>query len=483
VTGTSRRVVAGAGWLYGYRSLERVLDFLAVLVLARLLPPGDFGVVAIASSFVTIVEGLSAFEVEKVLIRARDDDRALYDSAWTASMLRGTVSALCMVAIAPWLGDSRMTAVLFVLAFGPVLSGLANPRFVGFERDLVYSRLAILTIGAKVVSVAATLLVAFAYRSYWALVLGMLANTLASTILSYALRPYRPRLSLARFRDIFAFSGWLSLASVVTTLSMETDRIIVGRVLGVADAGLYYMTQRIGVLPTRELISPLQRILFPSFSEMAHDRDRLRRMVVESTNVLGSLSLPAAFGFALVANDFVPLALGRRWVTIVPLLVVLVPYLGLRGTLSMTLPCVMALGRTRLLFSVSFGYALVHVPAFIAGTAWFGLPGSIWSIVLAGALYTYLNAWMLKRALGISFGQILAQLRRPLGAASVMVVTVLALDAATPLELFTETGSWASLLIKVAVGGVVHGGVQYALWRLEGRPPGIERRLPQLLSR
>ena len=66
----------------------------------------------------------------------------------------------------------------------------------------------------------------------------------------------------------------------------------------------------------------------------------------------------------------------------------------------MTLPCVLALGRTRLLFWVSAVYALVHVPVFVAGTALFGLPGSIWSIVVAGVLYSYLNAWLLRHCWG-----------------------------------------------------------------------------------
>ena len=115
-----------------------------------------------------------------------------------------------------------------------------------------------------------------------------------------------------------------------------------------------------------------------------------------------------------------PLALGDPWISIVPLLTILVPYLGLRATLSLTLPCVMALGRTRLLFWVSFLYALVHLPAFIAGTLLFGLAGSIWSIVAAGALYTYLNTWLLKRTLGLSLKEIGSQLRRPLAAAVAM---------------------------------------------------------------
>ena len=483
MTDLARRFAAGVGWLYSYRWLDRLLDFVAIVVLARILSPDDFGLVAIAASVVTIVEGLSAFDVNKALIRSRDESHELYDTAWTLSVLRGIVSALIMVVVAGFVGDERIAAVLLALALSPLLIGLSNPRFVMFERDLVYSRVAVLTLGGKLISVGVTLVLALVYRNYWSLVIGMLAGTLVTMILSYALRPFRPRISLARFSDIFAFSGWLALTSVVTTLSMETDKIIVGRLLGVAEAGLYFMTQRVGVLPTRELISPMQRILFPSFSELTGDLNRLRRGVCESINILGSLSLPAAFGFALVANDFVPLALGDQWVVIVPLLVVLVPYLGLRATLSMTLPCVMALGRTRLLFWVSLVYALVHVPAFIAGTAYFGLTGAIWSIVLAGIFYTYLNVWLLRRTLDISLGEIWFQLRRPFGAAVLMVAAVAALAALSPLDLFSENGSWLSLIIKGLAGGLVFCGAMFMFWRMDGRPEGIERRVLQLLSR
>jgi PST family polysaccharide transporter len=433
VTEAARRFARGAGWLYGYRWIERLLDFASILVLARLLSPDDFGLVAIAASFVTIIEGLAAFDVNKALIRIRDEERSLYDSAWTLSLLRGVVAALVMASIVPFLSDPRIGSVLLVLALSPVLTGLSNPRFVAFERDLVYSRLAVLTLGARVGSFCVTIVVALITRSYWALVLGLLTGSLLSLVLSYLLRPYRPRIAFARFADIFGFSGWLSLTTIVTTLSMETDKLIVGRLLGLGDAGLYFMTQRIGVLPTRELIGPLQRILFPSFSELVDDPARLRRVVGESINVLGSLSLPAGCGFALVGSDFVPVALGDQWIGIVPLLVTLTPYLGLRATLSMTLPCVMALGRTKLLFQVSLVYALVHLPAFIGGTVLFGLMGTIGSIVVAGVLYIALNVWMLQRTVQIGLGEICTRLGRPV-----------------------------------------------LLWRFAGRPDGIERRLLQL---
>lgn len=483
MSGTTRRFVTGAGWLYAHRWLERLLDFLAVVVLARLLAPDDFGLVAIAASFATIVEGLSAFDVDKALIRSRDDDRALYDTAWTLAALRGLLAALAMWAVAPWVADTRMAAVLRVLALVPILNGLRNPRFVTFERDLVYSRLAALTIAAKLVSVGAMLALAVAWRSYWALVVGQLAYALAGAVLSYVLQPYRPVVSLARISTLAGFSGWLTLTSVVTVLSMETDKLIVGWLLGVTDAGLYFMTQRVGVLPTQELLSPLQRILFPAFSDLAGDAARLRRVACESINVLASLGLPAGFGFALVAADFVGVVLGREWSPIVPLIVVLVPYLGLRSTLSMTLPCVLALGRTRLLFRVSTIYALVHVPLFVAGTALFGLRGSVWSIVVAGILYSYLNAWLLRAVLGISLCEIVRQIRRPLAATGLMVAAVAGLAAVAPFDALAARAPGLSLVVKTVAGGLVFCGALYAIWRLEGRPTGIELRAAQLWSR
>lgn len=483
MTSTAQRFAKGAGWLYAYRWGERLLDFISLIVLARLLVPEDFGLVAIAASVVAIIEGLSDFDVNKALIHHRDAHRSLYDTAWTLSALRGLLTCLLMVGIASVLSEVRIAEILYVLALSPLLKGLSNPRFVIFERDLVYSKLAWLSLGTKIIAFGVTLAIALNYRSYWALVLGTLGGALTHLVLTYLLRPYRPRVSLARWSEIFAFSGWMSLTTMVTTLSMETDKIIVGRLLGVADTGLYFMTQRVGALPTREMIGPLQRILFPSFSEIVDDRARLRRLVCESINVLGSLSLPAGCGFALVANDLVPLALGASWTTIVPLLMILVPFLSLRGTLSMTLPCVMAMGRTRMLFKVSVVYALVHVPAFVAGTAFFGLTGAIVSIVLAGVFYSYLNVWMLQRTLEISVGEILRQLRRPLISATLMVAVVAGLGSFPALGWFTAEGSWFSLVAKVALGGAVFCVIQVVIWRLEGQPAGIERRVIELLSR
>jgi PST family polysaccharide transporter len=169
-------------------------------------------------------------------------------------------------------------------------------------------------------------------------------------------------------------------------------------------------------------------------------------------------------------------------VSIIPLLMVLVPYLGVRATLSMTWPCAMALGRVRLLFWVSLIYALVHLPVFIAGTMLFGLPGAVWSLVAAGTLYISLNVWLLTTTAAVSPIEILRQLRRPVSASLAMVGVVAGAGWLMSSGPLTPGSTWTVLTVKILLGATVFCSTQYLLWLLEGRPPGIEHRLEQLLA-
>jgi hypothetical protein len=131
---------------------------------------------------------------------------------------------------------------------------------------------------------------------------------------------------------------------------------------------------------------------------------------------------------------------------------------------------------------VSLVYGMIHFPAFLLGTALYGLDGAIWSIVVAGAFYFWLNAWLLQQTVGLSFGAVLRELARPLASVAVMVAAVLGLDHALALDLFSQEGGWASLGLKLAVGGLAFVVTQLVLWRVAGRPDGIERRALELLA-
>lgn len=118
----------------------RALNLVSIIVLARLLMPEDFGISALAVSYIAIVEGLTALPTSQALIRIRNAGRALYDTAWTLGILRGAGIALLMLAsslpVASLMDEPRLEMVIFVLALKPLVSGAKNPRFIDFEKHL-----------------------------------------------------------------------------------------------------------------------------------------------------------------------------------------------------------------------------------------------------------------------------------------------------------------------------------------------------------
>ena len=481
--GRAARVRRGYGWLAGTRWMDRLLAVAATVVMARLLTREDLGLVAVAASIVAILEGLSEFDVQRAVIHAGDEDRELFDTAWTLAVLRGLAAATLLLVLAgalAWLDlqrlDPRTPAVVAVLAAVPLVQGLASPRFVRFERDLRYGPLGITVLISKVLAFTLSVWVAWRWRTHWALVVQIGAGVVTTTVLSYLFSPVRPRRSLARAREILHFSGWMTLANAVTTLAMGTDRILVGWLLGLRDAGLYHLTQRIAVLPTAELVSPLQRILFPGLRQIRSGGDRLRQVVAEAIGVLAGLSLPASFGFALVADRAVALVLDEKWLPIVPLLTVLVPFLGVRATLSVVQPAMLALGRTELLFRVSLLYAVVHLPVFVFATWRYGLVGAVWGIVGAGVFYWLLNAWLLMAVIDLQLVQILRPIVRPALGVVAMAAALLALPDGSLVDAGSTTLAF-DLALRVGLGALAYGAVTVGLWQLLGRPAGLESRL------
>ncbi len=466
----------GAGWVYAHRWIERGLSLGSLLVLARLLEPQDFGLVAIGTGFTWVIEGITDFEVKGALIQAPVQERALHDTAWTLAALRGLAIAIVLLAVAPFLEDPRLQQTLIVLAVCPLLDGLSNPRFVLFERELEFFRPAVLSSVAAVVSATVMITTALVTRSHWALVAGLAAASTVRLLLSYALRPYRPSVALSRWRFILRFSGWMSLATLVSALALRTDRLIVAALLGIDRTGAYFMLQRIAMLPTVELLGPLGRVLFPTFRRMAAEPARLRRAVRESIAAFASLSLPAGFGLAVVADDFVPLVMGERWRSIVPLLVVLVPFLSVWGSLQSARMLAMALGHTRLVFVTSLIVGVVHLPAFVTLTWLYGIEGSIAAILLSGSVSIALSSWVFRTLVNLRASDVLGAIHRPLLAATAMVGVLSALDANGRSAHWFGESNVTGLAIEVVLGALFHIAVQLALWWLERRPAGIERR-------
>ena len=214
------------------RSADRLLGFVSMLILARLLVPADFGLVALGMALVGGLAVFSEFSFDLALIQNQSASREHYDTAWTFGLIRGFLLAGLLFGLAHpaamFFDDERLIDLIRAMAIFPLLSGFANIGVVDFRKQLVFRKEFAYRFTARLAGVVTTVIFAVLWQDYWALVAGQFANRGLRLVLSYAMHPFRPRLSLAKWRDLFHFSKWMFLNGIIMFATKRAGTFVTG---------------------------------------------------------------------------------------------------------------------------------------------------------------------------------------------------------------------------------------------------------------
>jgi len=467
------RVAKATAWIVAGRLGVRLAGFINMLIIARLLVPDDFGVVAIGLTVMQLLQNVSDMGIAQTVIRMKNATKADLDTLFTLSAARGVVTALILAALAPLAvaiyGDDRLLSVFLLIALHPLLTGFVNPRFFEFEREIDFSRDFRVALMAKLAEVATAIIIAVIFRSYIALIAGLVAGGMVRLVLSYVMRPWLPGLALSSFRQVFGFMGWLTGISFAAALNNKLDALILGRIVGPVGTGLYYVGEQLAELATRESGEPIARALYPGFATLTGTPERMREVFLHGVAALAIIALPAAIGFAMVADLAVPLILGQQWVEAVPVIQFIGPVLGLQSLVLATQSYAMAQDRPQLIFWREMAFFFFRTPIFITGAIMYGLIGAVAATALTGLGHLALNLHLYQRLSGAPFWQPLWVARRSLIGVAVMAALIVALRPA--LESLPD---FVTLAVLVGTGGAAFVGTLIACWIAEGRPHGIE---------
>lgn len=479
------RVIKGALWLGSSRVLVNLLGLASTLALARLLTPADFGLVALAEAVFVIVGAMTELSLAQSLVQHRDPKSHHFDTAFTLNLARSTLLGAGLAALAVPVsqiyGDARLRDVVLVLALATAIGGLENPRLMVFQRKLVFWQDFLLNVGSKLAGLVVALSIAYAYRSYWALVLGSFSAQAIRVSLSYAVLPRIPRFSVRGTKELLSFSVWLTMSNGIKTATWRFDPLLLGLVMPQSSVGHYTFGSRLGSTPVRESLGPLRTLLFPAFARMQDEPVRMRRAYRDAQAVLFFFAMPMATGFAIVAEPVVLLTIGDKWLPAVPVIQA-IALLSAFNQLENSFPLAMSLGRTKAVFQRDLRVFAVRLPLVILGlligqaTAL----GAIMGVVLGRSAATFinigLNMKLVEQLIGDTPGEQLRIALRPVMAAVVMTGALLLLfDGQTA---FADMIAIATmLLLVVPTGAVIYFGTIMILWRIAGRPDGAEREL------
>jgi O-antigen/teichoic acid export membrane protein len=335
-------------------------------------------------------------------------------------------------------------------------------------------------VAKRIAGFAITILAAWLLRSYWALVIGTLAGRAFGVVLSYFIHPMRPRLSLAKMREIFGISQWLMVRGIGNFVETNLHRFVVGGREPAAIMGAYSLADDIAKLPTATLLTPLNRVLFPAFVAAKNDLAELKRMFLLAQGVQALIGIPSAIGLTLVAREAVLVLLGERWIAAVPFVQLLSPVALIASITAAGAHVLLTLGHVRTL-----AYLLWIRIALFATAAYLVLPGAsaldiAWlrggfaAVTLAGFV-----GWARRYIPQLSAMEFARSVIRPLLAAAIMAGAVLSLHALDTTGMRTVT----LLLVKIGVGALAYPLSVLLLWQLAGRPPGAESYLLDKLRR
>jgi len=440
---------------------RQLSQLLAALVMARVLGPGDYGVISAATVYVTLTmllldQGLAAAVVQRPVISRYLPGAVATLNLLTAALL-ATVTWFAAPAVADFFSAPELTGLLQILGLGLLLKGIAvTPRALQ-QRQLGFRTIGIADICGGVTGALAGVTAVLLGANIWSMAIQVLVTdaVIAAGLIAFT-RGCAPNLQLEEVKSILPFSVRIFSSNALAFLSRNADNVLVGRFLGVNSLSLYSMAYRVLVIPVQMLGQTLNRVAFPIFSRLADQRERLAASLLKTTELLAFAAVPAMSLVAVAAPELVGLVLGQAWIATAPVLTILA-IAGARETVfNVTGSLMRAQGRGKLIFRYEVLATVSQLGGIVIGLQ-FGLVGVALGLTAAGFLLTPVLLVIQRHLCGVKISSQLLRMAAPVHCSLWGVVAYLLVRWFGGAPLFTLLiGSGAFMLSALACLLLLH---------------------------
>lgn len=453
-----RALVRGVAWSGIVKWTGQIISWVSTIIVARLLTPADYGLVAMGTTFMGILLLLNEFGLGATVTARRDLSTKQLAQLNTVALLISVLAMLIMMAaaypLARFYGSPELPNVMLVLGLGFLISALRTvPRAI-MERELQFKTVVLIDGLQVIVTVSVSLALAWFGHGYWSLVIGPLAGSVFSTIALLALKrcgfswPRRADLS-----DVIGMSWHLVGSQLSWYVASTSDQFIIGRTLGSSAMGAYQLAFTLANMPIEKIVSTVNRVMPAIYSAVQTDMPAMRRYLLGSAEMVALVVFPVAVGLALVAEETVLLLLGDKWIEAVLPLVLLSFYTAVRSVISLTSSILVSLRETRIAFWNGIWCLVLFPPLFYLGSRW-GLFGVAAAWLVAHPLASIAVYRRVFKRIELRRSEFAEALWPATSACIAMAITVIMVKKTTiGLPLLIQ------LLIHVAAGAVAYSAI------------------------
>lgn len=393
----------------------------STVVLARILTPADFGLIAMVTAVTNFAMmfrelGLSTATVQKAEIN-HDQVSTLF---WV-NVAMGIIVAAIVVALAPavaWFyDDPRLTPVTMALGAAFVFGGLTVQHQAMLQRHMRFFAIGIVEIVSMALAVAAAIIAGLLGAGYWALVIMHVTLALATAVgkwIAFPWLPGRPKKGVG-VREMLGFGGNITGFNIINYFYRNADNILIGKFLGATALGFYTKAYGLLMLPINQLRNPINSVAIPSLSRLQSEPERFRKYYSKVISVIALITMPLMVYLAIYAEDVIRLVLGQQWLPAVSIFRILAVAAVIQPVSATKGLIFVSLGQGARYLRFGLINAICMVVAFIIGIHW-GTIGVAYAYTIASYLVLLPLLWYCFRYSPVSIIDFFQAIGRPITA-------------------------------------------------------------------
>lgn len=402
------RVLSSLLWKFLERGGTQGIQFVLQIVLARILLPSDYGIIALISIFITLANVFVQSGFNTALIQKKDVDECDFSSVFYLSIFVSIVLYIILFISSPFIerfyntqGLSKVLRVLSLTLFTGVFNSIQNAVI---SRKMEFKKLFFSSIGSMIISGTVGILSAIAGFGVWALVFQQLSNQITIVLILWFTVKWRPKLifSLNKVKDLFSYGWKILLSTLIDTLYMNLRSLIVGKVYSSEMLGFYNRGDQFPQILINNINGSIQSVMLPALSEEQTNKVRVKEMVRRSIVTSSFVIFPIMIGLAAISEPMVSVILTDKWLPCVPFIRIFCFSYALWPIHTANLQAINALGRSDIFLKLEIVKKVMGMIILIISMQ-FGVYAIAIGLLISGIISTFINAHPNLRLLNYSY--------------------------------------------------------------------------------
>lgn len=399
-------------WVALTRAVVQPISFIVGIILARLLAPEDFGIVAMALAFTGLAGLFANLGLTASLIQRQNiTDTHLSTVFWfnlAAALLLASILYSSSDLIAGVYGNTSVSLVVKLLSVNFIINAFRSIPGTIFSKALNFKYISIAEICALLLSSAVAIYLAIKGYGLLALVAHSIIQNIIATVILFSASKWKPSFyfSFYALQELFGFSLKVFLTSLLRFFSDQLDKFLLGRYVGAQALGIYDRAYTIMIFPLTNISQVISRVMFPSLSLIQHDKPRIKKIYLRSTRTIALATFPMMMGMFIVADDFIGVVLGKQWLDTIPILRALCLAGLIRSIVTVTGSVYLASGAAGLQLKVNVVTKLITLVLFLTGIG-YGLNGIVLAFVTSTVINSFITLSVAGRLIDLSIFELL----------------------------------------------------------------------------